>query len=240
MKARQGTVLGYNAQAAVDFESDLIVGEALVNAQSDSALMVPMLEEVEQTAGQNADESLFDAGFSSWEQWAVVEEQGVEVLVAIQAQGAKCEYGKDQFLYDESRDEYLCPQERRLPLVSVLQPTTGISGFVGCYRCNPAGCPAQKQCTRSKSGRTVTRSQYERVKERQVEKQKDPDNRELMRLRKQMIERVFGQIKGNDGFRRSLRRSMAGAAAEWALACASVNLRKMYRFWLQGRLKLAG
>lgn len=47
------------------------------------------------------------------------------------------------------------------------------------------------------------------------------------RLRKQVVEPVFGQIKQAMGFRQFLLRGLAKAKAEWQLVCLAHNLRKL-------------
>jgi len=47
------------------------------------------------------------------------------------------------------------------------------------------------------------------------------------RLRKQVVEPVFGQIKQAMGFRQFLMRGLAKVRAEWQLVCLAHNLRKL-------------
>jgi len=49
------------------------------------------------------------------------------------------------------------------------------------------------------------------------------------RLRKQIVEAVFGQIKQARGFRQFLLRGMANVRAEWAMICTAHNLTKLAR-----------
>ena len=49
------------------------------------------------------------------------------------------------------------------------------------------------------------------------------------RLRKQVVEPVFGQIKQAMGFRQFLLRGLAKVKAEWQLVCLAHNLRKLAR-----------
>jgi transposase len=52
-------------------------------------------------------------------------------------------------------------------------------------------------------------------------------HRSRYRLRKQIVEPVFGQIKQARGFRQFLLRGINKAAAEWALVCTAHNLNKL-------------
>ena len=51
--------------------------------------------------------------------------------------------------------------------------------------------------------------------------------RSRYRLRKQVVEPVFGQIKQARGFRQFLLRGIEKVKAEWALICTTHNLRKL-------------
>jgi hypothetical protein len=56
-----------------------------------------------------------------------------------------------------------------------------------------------------------------------------PPGRALYKMRKAVVEPVFGQIKEQRGFRRFLLRGLANVSAEWKLICATHNLLKLYR-----------
>jgi hypothetical protein len=51
------------------------------------------------------------------------------------------------------------------------------------------------------------------------------------RLRKQVVEPVFGQIKQARGFRQFLLRGIEKVRGEWALVCTAHNLLKLAQRW---------
>ena len=51
--------------------------------------------------------------------------------------------------------------------------------------------------------------------------------RSRYRLRKQIVEPVFGQIKAARGFRQFLMRGIEKVTAEWAMICTAHNLLKL-------------
>jgi len=77
----------YNAQAAVDAESQLIVASELTNNAADKGELVPMIEAVNSTVGQLPQRALADSGYRSEHAFAVSEEKGVEALVALGREG---------------------------------------------------------------------------------------------------------------------------------------------------------
>lgn len=62
------------------------------------------------------------------------------------------------------------------------------------------------------------------------QKLKRAGRRSRYRLRKQIVEPVFGQIKQARGFRQFLLRGLDKVKAEWAMICTAHNLTKLARF----------
>ena len=55
--------------------------------------------------------------------------------------------------------------------------------------------------------------------------------RSRYRLRKQVVEPVFGQIKQARGFRQFLLRGIEKVRCEWAMVCTAHNLLKLAQGW---------
>jgi len=60
-------------------------------------------------------------------------------------------------------------------------------------------------------------------------KLKRAGHRSRYRLRKQIVEPVFAQIKQARGFRQFLLRGIEPVRAEWALICTAHNITKLAR-----------
>jgi transposase len=84
MKVRQGFIQGYNAQAAVDCDSQVIVGQDVTQDVVDTFQLEPMLELVEAETGELPDQCVVDAGYWSPENADLEEETGVELFIATQ------------------------------------------------------------------------------------------------------------------------------------------------------------
>ena len=67
MKGADGFVQGYNAQAAVEPDFQLIVGQDVTQASNDKKQLQPMVEVIEEQSGQRPDELLADSGYCSEE-----------------------------------------------------------------------------------------------------------------------------------------------------------------------------
>jgi len=72
----------YNAQAVADGQGGIIVAAEVVNAESDNAQLIPLLEEVEANLGKVAETMVADGGYVAGKQLAEAEEGGQAVLVA--------------------------------------------------------------------------------------------------------------------------------------------------------------
>jgi hypothetical protein len=68
------------------------------------------------------------------------------------------------------------------------------------------------------------------VAERMRHKLRTAEGQAVYKLRKAVVEPVFGQIKEGRGFRRFLLRGLGKVQAEWQVICATHNLLKLFRF----------
>jgi transposase len=241
MKGRQMHTLGYNAQIVVDHDSDLIVAADVVTQENDQGQLVPMLEQVVETIGRTAEQTDADSGYCSGEQLAQAEERGSSVLVSTpQVTQTKGPFSKSHFHYDAQADVYICPQGERLVPIAKSKSHAASLHRDTIYRCDPQFCPVRSACTRSRDGRRrIRRPPFEDALMRQKHKQSHPAMGALLRLRKEIVEHIFGIIKAADGFRRFTVRGRQGAQAQWLLVCTGVNLRKLYAYWTRGCLSMA-
>ena len=65
MKGADGFVQAYNAQAAVEADLQLIVGQSVTQAANDKEQLLPMVETIEEQSGQRPEEILADSGYCS-------------------------------------------------------------------------------------------------------------------------------------------------------------------------------
>ena len=168
LKTRDGYIQGYNAQAAVDGEDQVIVAHTLTNSSSDQAQLAPLLDRTRANLGRNPDEVSADAGYCSAANLRTVKRRRIDGYIATgrQKHGTRSATAKR-------------------PLAP--------------------GSLIAKMSTKLK--RAGYRSRY--------------------RLRKQIVEPVFGQIKQARGFRQFLLRGIVKVSAEWALICTAHNLVKL-------------
>jgi len=82
MKTANGFEQAYNAQAAVDADSQVIVAENLTNAGNDKQQVVPMADEIERNMGRTPKELSADSGYCSEANLEELQERGIRGYIA--------------------------------------------------------------------------------------------------------------------------------------------------------------
>lgn len=168
MKTGDGFVQAYNGQIAVDAESQVIVAQDLTNQTNDVRQLRPLVAQIKENTGRQAQELSADAGYCSEENLKELNRRHVEAYVAT------------------GRQKH---------------------GQVSATGDGKAHSKERINAMRRKLQHGGRRSRY--------------------RLRKQVVEPVFGQIKHGRGFRQFLLRGLRKVAGEWSLICTAHNLRKL-------------
>jgi transposase len=163
---KDGYIQGYNAQAAVDGEAQIIVAHGLTTSMSDCNQLVPLVDAIAANLGRKPREASADSGYLSEANLAALGERDIKPYIAT---------GRAKHPADSKR--------------TIGGPLT--------------------RMMRTKLRRARWRSRY--------------------RLRKQIVEPVFGQIKQARGFRQFLLRGIEKVSAEWVMICTAHNLTKLAR-----------
>ncbi len=234
---------GYNAQVAVDEHSGMIVAQEVVTEETDYGQLVPMLERVEETVGEVAEETVADGGYNSAEALGKAQERGYSVLVNRSQEAAglqkRGEFHASRFNYDEQRDVCVCPRGEELPFQRE-KWNRRKQYRVRVYHCQSYHqCPVRWQCSRLKKGRKIEISPYHGAVLEQRAKQQDLHKQSLLNKRRSIVELPFAWIKQGMGFRRWTVRGLDGTRTQWALLCTVLNLRKLYPLWKEEKLCLS-
>jgi transposase len=239
MKGRGMSGLGYNAQIVVDHDSDLIVACDVSADQNDTKQLVPMLVAVKALYGRVANDTTADGGYNCGTQLARAEAAGMSVIVQQRVEDENAgAFDKSRFQYDAEHDVYICPRGEKLIQIGKNKSHATADEPETLYRCTPRGCPVVANCTKDKHGRKIRRAAGQDARDRQLDKQRDPRVMQLLGLRKEIVEHLFGIVKAVDGFRRFTVRGLAKVKAQWALVCMGINLRKLASMatWRDGKL----
>jgi transposase len=232
----------YNAQAAVDAESGVIVAAALTNVAPDVGHLPDLVAQVRSlrdAAGLPEEQPTTvsaDAGYFSGDNVAE-DGAGLDLLIAAgrdDPAAAGSTTGvcpADCFGYDATHDVWVCPAGKLL----VRQVTApGARGRPSRHRylADPADCatcPLRARCLKPSDVRRVLVAQRCRAAGAMRLKLRQPEARRRYARRKVIVEPVFGQVKEDRGFTALSLRGLALAAGEYLLACLAHNLGKLLR-----------
>lgn len=82
MKGRDGFIQGYNAQAAVDAASQVVVAQDLSNGAADSGQLVGMMDKVKANSGRYPEQMSADSGYCSEDNIQAMEDRRIEAFIA--------------------------------------------------------------------------------------------------------------------------------------------------------------
>jgi len=85
-KTNDGYIQGYNAQAAVDAAHQIVVACDVVQSSVDAPQLAPMVKQIEENLGERPKEMSADAGYFSAANVELLEEKGIEALIATERQ----------------------------------------------------------------------------------------------------------------------------------------------------------
>lgn len=91
LRTRRGWAQGYNAQAMVDCESQVIVSQQITQDHNDLHQLVPMLERCEEQAGARPETMIADAGYWSKENADAGGATSLLIALPARAKNATCE-----------------------------------------------------------------------------------------------------------------------------------------------------
>lgn len=222
-KEGDGTRYVYNAQAAVDMDSQIIVANHIEDSVSDAHAAEAALEGMAQGLGELPRKLVADAGYGNKDTLDSCQGRGVTPVCATAREGKEAQTSTlDRFSYDGDQDRFVCPHGH----VFVFTHEHATDGTRTYKTMGPVACTCGHYETAG--GREVIRVGRGHLARRELRRIMDaPGHRGLYRRRKCTAEPPFGQIKAGMGFRRFFYRGRHNVGSEWDLVCAAFNLRKM-------------
>jgi transposase len=226
MPTAHGTLVGYNAQIAVDAKHKLIAAEDVTNEVNDLQQLANVALEAKANLELTRTEVIADAGYYNASEVNRCVEHGITTFIPksdTSANSARGLYGKSRFKYDATKDVYLCPAGDTL---TYRFATVELDRELKYYRAsNCKTCALKSRCTRNKANRTITREANEHLMEAMATRmQQQP---EKFKLRKTLAEHPFGTIKRWFGYTHFLLKGLAKVQCEWSLTTLAYNLKRV-------------
>ncbi len=230
LHSRQGTHAAYNQQNVVDDQHGLIVNTDVINANNDLNQFSNQISQANGNLNKPCQNAVADAGYSSANDLAVIEKQGINVIVPTTEQAGRKKptgpFDKSQFQYLPEEDCYICPEGKRLPQRSchrARKALTYSAGYGVCKDCRHFGI-----CTKNKTnGREIQRYDVEEIREKIAARYEDPFYKKVFAQRKCKVELPFGHMKHNLGVSGFLLRGFEGVQAEASLLCNCFNIARL-------------
>ena len=218
----------YNCQAAVDADSDMIVGGYITNNGNDSAELINIVEEIESnTKGEKPKRLLADKGYGRDKKLlAELEEKEIEGYISVPKEEDKGIYSIDDFDYDEENNEYKCPAGKTLKVVGETKTHFIYSGSNSTCM----NCPLKSKCVQNPKKtkcRRIKVSKYQGAYIRNKERVESEVGTKKMKKRSGCIERLFGCIKHAKKFRRFVFTGMNKVNNIWRFELAIINVMKL-------------
>jgi transposase len=225
MKNREGGIVGYNVQTAVDAEHHLIVAHEVINEGTDRDQLATMAEQAKHALGTEELTVVADRGYFKGERILECENAGITALVpkSITSNSrAEGRFEKQDFIYVAADDEYRCPAgERAIWRMTTIEHGQRLHRYwsSACPR-----CPMRAQCTTA-DYRRIIRWEHEAVLERMQERlDRKPDS---MRVRRRTAEHPFSTLKMWMGATHFLTRTLARVRTEMSLHVLAYNLKRV-------------
>lgn len=211
----------YNAQAAVDVESGLVVSGYVTSNNNDTNELGRCVDEVVATSKRKPRQVVADAGYGTYEEIARVESASVEVFVPL---GPSRSRAAALFTYNASRDQYRCIGGRTLRKSNIV----GNKTYYTTRRC--AGCKYRERCCPDYpdgSTRLISKHRYDAVADRMREKMQSTEAKVALRNRRCTVEPLFGVLKYCRGLSNFLLRGTRKVTAMWKFELAVFNIGKL-------------
>jgi transposase len=226
MPTAHGTLVGYNAQLAVDAKHKLIAADDVTNDVNDLHQLANIALEAKANLELTRAEVVADAGYYNAAEVSRCLDNGITPSIPkadTSANTARGLYGKSQFQYDTAKNEYRCPAGAAL---TYRFSTHELGRELQYYRASGCKtCALKSRCTRNKANRTITREANEHLMEAMAERMKRQPAK--FKLRKTLAEHPFGTIKRYFGYTHFLLKGLAKVQCEWSLTTLAYNLKRV-------------
>lgn len=220
------SVVGYNAQAAVDEKHKLIAAADVTNEETDVRQLSRIAIEAKANLGVEKLEVVADKGYANTSEVVRCQQAGITPYVPqtdTSANTARGLYGKSQFRYDAQKDVYICPAAEELTYRFSTEEKARELRYYRARNCK--SCALKKQCTRNQANRTITREEDEAVMEAMAARMKAQPQK--YRLRKGLCEHPFGTLKRWFGYSYFLMKGLEKVRSEWSLMTLAYNLKRV-------------
>jgi transposase len=226
MPVAMGVEVCYNVEVVVDSKHKLIVTHAVTTDVTDQDQLAPMATAAKALLDVEEVDAVADKGFYNGEQVKQCDAAAIHAYIAkphTSRNQHKGLFTKDDFVYDTERDSYRCPHGEELTFRFETEQKGRATRYYATNACG--SCPIKTGCTENKRGRRITRWADEQLLEAMAERVRA--HPEIMKVRKELIEHIFGTMKRSMDQGYFLLRTRKKVAAEMSLTVLSYNIKRV-------------
>jgi len=211
----------YKTHRAVDPAHGVITAvEVTPGVVNEAHRLLPLLGNHEETTGITAGTVVADSKYGTTENFLACHDQGVRPHMRPLATTHRHDVlSEEEFTYDPETDTYRCPMQRTLRRSTV-------SGDHVIYRAKAKhcrSCPRKTDCTRNRTGRTITRHMRQEVLDTLHRQASSASARRDLRTRQHLMEGTFARAVPL-GFKHARWRRLWRVAIQEYLICAIQNI----------------
>lgn len=227
----------YNVQ--VGTENSFILSYSVHPNPTDTRTLPIHLDELRNDYGKYPVNVIADAGYGSEQNYEYLEEKDMTAYVKyntykkeLKKRDRTNRYRTYRWDYDPQEDELTCPEGAKLKYLYTKNYKTqsGWQSTRRMYKCDSCDiCKVREECTRSEFRQAAFSPNLWNRKQVVKERLSSQPGISLMKRRSHEVETVFGQIKGNLGFRRFRTTGTEGVSTEWGLLMMGYNMKNLLR-----------
>ncbi|WP_353463562.1 IS1182 family transposase [Mammaliicoccus sciuri] len=231
---------GYNLQIATN--SQFVLSYDIFPNPTDTRTLIPFLNNIKNNYFNLPEYIVADAGYGSEENYKnIIDSFNRTPLITysmyLKEQTKKYkenEFNTQNWTYDEIRDEFICPDNRRLPFKRYAYRIDkyNYQRDFKLYECeNCSNCALFNLCRnnayQSTNKKIMKNNVWEYFKYMTQNLLSNPETEKIYKQRKIDVEPVFGYLKAILGFTRMSLRGKSKVKRELGIALMATNIRKM-------------
>lgn len=171
-----------------------------------------------------------DKGYGNHKIYQDLTDMRIEAYIPLRGstEKKKLEYTTSDFEYDSKKDIYICPEGKILTRYKNSRGTWKTYIYAASTKSCKL-CPARKKCTNNKTGKPklLYVSIYQKAVDYQLSKENTKEWKELLTIRKYLMEGSFADAKANHGLRWAKMRGLKKVLEQSLMTAVAQNIKKM-------------
>jgi transposase len=237
----------YNVQLTTDAAHGFIVGVAVSKDPSDAGQLEPALERAQELLGRYPQQVLADGDYTNRAAVIAASERGVDFYGSWRetesqpGYGIAAEFHPRNFVYDGERNEFICPQGKRLSQrTTVVLCGEARTDVFSAAQQDCQSCLERERCTprnqMQRHGRSISRLREDPRVQQFKDKMATAEAKAIYKTRSPIAEFPHAWLKSKLNFTRFRCRGLMKTSVEAVWACLTHNLQ---RYFALRRLQVA-